>query len=371
MAGRCTNRLCAGRRPVAPPAPGRHCGAGALAHRGRRRAAPIATAGRGLGVPVRPRLGVRQRRGTRPRLVAAGRGRSAGRQPAAHRHGHPPHRPGPGRTGRAGKKGLALSIVAPHEVRTLKRIQQVTKAQLTKGRAPSNDELNLYRVKDAISSLNAMNDSDVAFRASKFLDKKMSELKELFNFEFTVEEFLKRYLVTQHPDIFENRDTSMDFVGDGIVPREMQSPGSSFSRDDRDYAGGGRSFGGRSGGGGGRGFSSRGGSRGGGYSDRGSDRGERSFDRAPERSERGSDRSGGYGSAPRSDRGERSFDRGGERGGRYVGAGGFKPRAQDERGSRGSQSEAPAGRTWNADDHEERPTKSKRFSGSRKSDQRT
>ena len=276
-----------------------------------------------------------------------------------------------GRTGRAGKKGLALSIVAPHEVRTLKRIQQVTKAQLTKGRAPSNDELNLYRVKDAISSLNAMNDSDVAFRASKFLDKKMSELKELFNFEFTVEEFLKRYLVTQHPDIFENRDTSMDFVGDGIVPREMQSPGSSFSRDDRDYAGGGRSFGGRSGGGGGRGFSSRGGSRGGGYSDRGSDRGERSFDRAPERSERGSDRSGGYGSAPRSDRGERSFDRGGERGGRYVGAGGFKPRAQDDRGSRGSQSEAPAGRTWNADDHEERPTKSKRFSGSRKSDQRT
>ncbi|MBC7419756.1 MAG: DEAD/DEAH box helicase [Bdellovibrio sp.] len=131
-----------------------------------------------------------------------------------------------GRTGRAGKKGLALSIIAPHEVRTLKRIQQVTKAVMTKGLAPSNDELNLFRVKDAIASLNAVGNDEISIRAGKFLDRKMSELKEMFTFDCTVEEFLKRYLVSDHADIFENRETSMDFVGDGVVPREMQDYGS-------------------------------------------------------------------------------------------------------------------------------------------------
>jgi hypothetical protein len=66
LAGRCTGRLCAGRRPVAPPAPGRHCGAGAqpgTEAAAVRRAAPP---GRGLGLPVGQGLGVRQRRGARP-----------------------------------------------------------------------------------------------------------------------------------------------------------------------------------------------------------------------------------------------------------------------------------------------------------------
>lgn len=144
-----------------------------------------------------------------------------------------------GRTGRAGKKGLALSIVAPHEVSILRRIQQVTKANLVKGKAPSNDELNVYRVKDVISSMNEVENTEIYNRASRFLDRKMDELKELFQFDFTVEEFLKRLLITEHPDIFENRETSMDFVGDGIVPREM------LPRDSRsysgNYSGGGRS----------------------------------------------------------------------------------------------------------------------------------
>lgn len=150
-----------------------------------------------------------------------------------------------GRTGRAGKKGLALSIVAPHEVRLLKRIQQVTKAELTKGRAPSNDELNVYRVKDVINSMNQVENDEIYQRASKFLDRKMNELQELFQFDFTAAEFLKRLLVAEHPDIFENRDTSMDFVGDGMIPREMQPnsgrSGGGGGRYSNNDGGGGRS----------------------------------------------------------------------------------------------------------------------------------
>ncbi len=247
-----------------------------------------------------------------------------------------------GRTGRAGKKGLALSIVAPHEVRTMKRIQQVTKATLTKGRAPTNDELNVYRVKDVIQEMNEAEKNEAFFRAGKFLERKMTEMKELFKFEFTAEEFLKRYLVVEHPDIFENRDTSMDFVGDGVIPREMQDFGSRergpVGRDtsgSRDSYGGGRS----SGGGGSsrdrgndRGGYSRGSDRGGYSSDRGQDRApERSNDRGfAARPARTESRDGGF--APRTDRPARTES------------------SEPQRYVRPTAAAAPAGRSWNADD---------------------
>lgn len=232
-----------------------------------------------------------------------------------------------GRTGRAGKKGLALSIVAPHEVRTLKRIQQVTKANLTKGRAPTNDELNVFRVKDVISGMNQVESDDTYFRAGKFLDRKMTELKELFKFDFTPEEFLKRLLVSEHPDIFENRDTSMDFVGDGVVPREMQEYGSR----ERGPVGRDRS--------GSRDRYDRGGSRGGSY-DRG-DRSDRGGGGDRDRYDRGGSREGarsfGFGGGDRNDdRGagsERRFD-------------GDRPRRTEAR---------PGFKSWNADDSSERP----------------
>lgn len=230
-----------------------------------------------------------------------------------------------GRTGRAGKKGLALSIVAPHEVRTLKRIQQVTKATLTKGVAPTNDELNVYRVKDVISSMNQVESDDTYYRAGKFLDRKMAELKELFQFDFTVEEFLKRLLVSEHPDIFENRDTSMDFVGDGVIPREMQEYGS------RERGPVGRD---------------RSGPREG-YRDSGYSRG-------------GSGRSFGFGGGS-SDRGPRRSS-GEDRPARREDSGsGYVPRAKaegDRPQRRGSSSEGrPASgfKTWNSDDSSERP----------------
>jgi ATP-dependent RNA helicase DeaD len=286
-----------------------------------------------------------------------------------------------GRTGRAGKKGLALSIVAPHEVRLLKRIQQVTKATLTKGRAPTNDELNVFRVKDVINGMNRIEDKEIYTRAGKFLDRKIDELKEAFEFEFTVEEFLKRLLVSEHPDIFENRDTSMDFVGDGVVPREMQEYGSrqrgepgkdrSGSRDRFDRGGrGGYSPRGRS-----EGYSAR--------RDRGSDRGEaRSWgeDRGEKRTwndDRGekrtySARGSNRGEARGSDRGEaRGSDRGEARGSDRGEARGFDrgERSKDQKGPRGLRSRSSTGtgfKSWNADDSgSDRPRQRKSFSGSR------
>jgi ATP-dependent RNA helicase DeaD len=313
-----------------------------------------------------------------------------------------------GRTGRAGKKGLALSIVAPHEVRLLKRIQQVTKATLTKGVAPSNDELNLYRVKDVINSMNQIEDRDVYNRASKFIDKKIEDLKESFSFEFTVEEFLKRLLVSEHPDIFENRETSMDFVGDGIVPREMQEYGSRQRGDAGRDSSGPRGFdrgGGRGGGysrGGGRSF---GGGRGG-YSrnegggerrswndDRGGERSERSA--RPERRPWGASEAQADRGEARSDRGESrlqrperkswSDDRGprsenterAERGprGRTDGARseGRFDKSSDKKGPRGLRSRSAAGSTtvsgfksWNADDSgSDRPRQRKSYKDAR------
>lgn len=235
-----------------------------------------------------------------------------------------------GRTGRAGKKGLALSIVAPHEIRTLKRIQQVTKATLTKGVAPTNDELNVYRVKDVINGMNQVESDDTYYRASKFLDRKMSELKELFQFDFTVEEFLKRLLVSEHPDIFENRDTSMDFVGDGVIPREMQEYGSrERGPAGRDRSGPREGYG-RGGGGGRRSFGFGG----------GNDRGPRRSD--SDRPARRDDSGGGYSPRGRSD-GDRPAMRRSD----------SSDRPQRREG--GSENRFAGFKTWNSDDSSERP----------------
>jgi len=242
-----------------------------------------------------------------------------------------------GRTGRAGKKGLALSIVAPHEVRLLKRIQQVTKATLTKGRAPTNDELNVYRVKDVIQEMNQAESSETYQRAAKFMQRKMDEMKELFKFEFTPEEFLTRYLVSEHPDIFENRDTSMDFVGDGVVPREMQDYGSRERGPvGRDRSGPRESYGDR-------GFSRDRGDRGG-FRERSFDRGDRG-DR-PARSFDREDRGGERGEA-RTDRPYRSNDRGNDR---YAAQ---RPGGADRGFTR--REDQPVGRMWNSDESSERP----------------
>ncbi|MBC7465164.1 MAG: DEAD/DEAH box helicase [Bdellovibrio sp.] len=276
-----------------------------------------------------------------------------------------------GRTGRAGKKGLALSIVAPHEVRTMKRIQQVTKATLTKGRAPTNDELNVYRVKDVIQEMNQAEKNEAFFRAGKFLERKMEEMKALFTFEFTAEEFLKRYLIAEHSDIFENRETSMDFVGDNVVPREMQDFG---SRDrgpvGRDSSGPRDSYRGDRGGGFSRG-NDRGGDRGGyrGNNDR-NDRPARSFDRGGDREDRPV-RTFNRDEAPRTfnrdasatdsrpapagDRPYRSNDRGADR---YASARpGGNDRGFTSRGPREESAPAAAstGRTWNSDDESSGP----------------
>lgn len=256
-----------------------------------------------------------------------------------------------GRTGRAGKKGLALSIVAPHEIRTLKRIQQVTKATLTKGKAPTNDELNVYRVKDVINGMNQVESDDTYFRAGKFLDRKMSELKELFQFDFTVEEFLKRLLVSEHPDIFENRDTSMDFVGDGVIPREMQEYGarergpvgrdrSGPRRDDRDggYREGGYSRGGGAGGRRSFGF-------GGGDERGGGERNERGGDYRSDRN--GPRRFEGARSSERSDRSDRSASDRSDR-----------PQRRDRDSGLDSRTPSSAStgfKSWNADESSERP----------------
>lgn len=293
-----------------------------------------------------------------------------------------------GRTGRAGKKGLALSIVAPHEVRTMKRIQQVTKCTLTKGRAPTNDELNVYRVKDVISEMNSAEKSECFQRAGKFLERKMDEMKELFKFEFTAEEFLKRYLVAEHSDIFENRETSMDFVGDGVIPREMQDFGSRERGPvGRDRSGSRDSFRPRTGGGSSdRGGYSRGPDRGPRSDDRNSERGsergfsrgprseERSFDRAPsrpiantmDRAPRTEERT--FDRAPRAEYAPRTEDRAPraetprpseERAPRTT-LGGFNrtPRTEERSLSRPRTSdEAPAGKSWNSDDGDSRPAR--------------
>ncbi len=58
-----------------------------------------------------------------------------------------------GRTGRAGKTGIAISLVAPKEKRRLKSIEHFTKQQMKKAEVPTEDDILVHREKALLEKL--------------------------------------------------------------------------------------------------------------------------------------------------------------------------------------------------------------------------
>lgn len=204
-----------------------------------------------------------------------------------------------GRTGRNGKKGIAISLISPDQIRLFHRIQTVTKIQLKKGELPSAEQVALFKIARLVQRFAEV---DTESRQYKWASELLADFEENStpgdNASTEVSDLWARMLVTHYPEILTDYD-----------------PVKELSMDRRDGPSSGGRFGGRGGGrsndrGGDRGPRSGGGRFGG----RGGDRG----DRAPRSEDRGfrDDR------GPREDRpafrgsergGDRGFDRGGER----------------------------------------------------------
>jgi ATP-dependent RNA helicase DeaD len=235
-----------------------------------------------------------------------------------------------GRTGRNGKEGVAISLINPRQVSSLRRLQTVTKTQLVKGTIPTAAEVAAHRLQKITSQLLAVVPENKKYQAALKLFEGLASGEEAALFELSATEVLARVVAALHSDVLGDKDYELDFM----TGKPLETRDSRGDRDGRTLSGGRPSSNYR---GGGRGFD-RGGDRGGSYGgrsegrsfdrpasrgfDRGADRGfdrgaERSYDRSTERPVRSFDRGGdrqeertpSRGPARTSDRAERSYDR--------------------------------------------------------------
>lgn len=174
-----------------------------------------------------------------------------------------------GRTGRNGKEGIAISLINPRQVSSLRRLQNVTKKTLEKGKIPSADEVALIRMQKFMGQLSKVFTEGRKYQLALQIFQELVPKDESGVLNTAPPELLARVITALHPELLAEKDYDLDFLKG--APLETRNP----------RGGEGRTLSG----GGSRNFS-RGGYR---SNDRGNDRG--SFDRNDRRGPpRGPDR---------------------------------------------------------------------------------
>ena len=210
-----------------------------------------------------------------------------------------------GRTGRAGKEGVAVSIVTPHEFRMLQKIEKNIGTKLEGKAIPDIDSVKLKKVAELKNQISEQEIQDYALAL-------VEELKE--EFDISTIAFKLASMISASTFVQGNNNIGKS---ESDIKRLVENA----SR----YEGEGRGDrGGRSGRYGSRGGNSRGGDRGSRSGDRNSRGGDR--DRAP-RGDRGPRPSGDRDRAPRGDRPDRGPRPSGDR----------APRGDRPSGDRGSR----------------------------------
>ncbi|HPI40373.1 MAG TPA: DEAD/DEAH box helicase [Pseudobdellovibrionaceae bacterium] len=180
-----------------------------------------------------------------------------------------------GRTGRAGQKGSAFSLVSPSQVRKLARIQKETGKSFTKGEIPTSKTVAYEKVERYLSQILGSEWAEKDLKANQLsqVQTLIHELLKNHSWEgasTNLPDILARFVLIKYPDLYTQREVDLDYMP-GREPFELNNRGYSNNNRDRSFSSGGRSSGGgnqRSYGGGGR--SSGGGDRerGGGYGGR-------------------------------------------------------------------------------------------------------
>ncbi len=171
-----------------------------------------------------------------------------------------------GRTGRNGKKGIAISLINPEQLRSLKRVQMATRVTMGKGKVPTADDVAIMKIKQVFAKILAVDVVSPQFLLAQSYIEDLVKDQESDFATMTREESMARFITAYYPQVFIKSDLQLDFVGDRI-PRELMTGegAGGYSRPP---------MGGRSGNGGGGYRNDRGGDRG----DRNSNRPRRSYD---------------------------------------------------------------------------------------------
>jgi ATP-dependent RNA helicase DeaD len=192
-----------------------------------------------------------------------------------------------GRTGRNGKEGIAISLINPRQVSSLRRLQNVTRKNLEKGKIPTADEVAMIRLQKFMTKLVDVPTEGRKYKVALEMFTELLQKEEAATLTSATPEMLARVITALHPEMLAEKDYDLDYMKGGLDQRPP-------ARDNRD-------------GGGVRHYNSR--------------TGDRDYNRGGDR--------GGY---DRGDRGpRRDFDRGGDRGPRRDDRGGDRPQRSEER----------------------------------------
>ena len=80
-----------------------------------------------------------------------------------------------GRTGRAGKEGVAITLITPNEVRFLHRIEGFTKHKIAQAEIPSEEEINARRENHLLSKVSVWLERDRCRREEEMIEQLMAE----------------------------------------------------------------------------------------------------------------------------------------------------------------------------------------------------
>ncbi|WP_027387700.1 DEAD/DEAH box helicase [Chryseobacterium gregarium] len=120
-----------------------------------------------------------------------------------------------GRTGRAGKDGISISLIKPEESRKLKQIKAVTKIEIAEGRIPTGDEIIKAQVGGVFESLFEIHEDFFEFDDALIPDLSAFTKEELAHklLQFQLKD-LALYYKDRH-DVIEQKLSSRDEAGRG------------------------------------------------------------------------------------------------------------------------------------------------------------
>jgi ATP-dependent RNA helicase DeaD len=147
-----------------------------------------------------------------------------------------------GRTGRNGKEGIAIALINPRQVSSLRRLQNVTKKTLEKGKIPSADEVAMIRLQKFMHQLSGVPTEGRKYQVALTIFEELVAKDESGLLNAAPPELLARVITALHPELLAEKDYDLDFLRG--APLETRNPrgdreGGSLNGGSRNFSRGG------------------------------------------------------------------------------------------------------------------------------------